>query len=152
MGAVVFVLVFTLIHTAAYTAAGALALALSRDLYRQEDRALDFLRDMDDPQAAPHVQRWFLPVQLARGALLACVLVPLLGPLGDLSVLMRFAVFFGLAAVWLDLASSVPFPNNLEGFVYFEPSYRRRARHGKLYLETALYALLLAAFAAWLAF
>jgi hypothetical protein len=152
MGALVFVLLFTLIHAAAYTAAGAVALALSRDLYRREDRALDFLRDMDDPEEAPHVQRWFLPVQLARGALLALVLVPLLGPLGEVSFLTRFLVLFGLAAVWLDVASSVPFPHNLEGFVYLKARYQRRAGRAKLYLETGLYALLLAVFVAWLAF
>ncbi len=151
MEALRFVLVFTFVHATAYTVAGAIALAISRDLYREKGRILDFLRDMDDEADAKHVQRWFLPAQLARGPLLAVVLLPILGPLADVPSLARFVTLFGLAALWLDLASSVPFSHNLEGFVYMKPRYLRLARHGKLYLETAIYASLLAAGVSWLA-
>ena len=152
MTALVFVLGFTLVHAVAYTVAGAIALSFSRDLYAEKGRVLDFMRDMDDETESLHVKRWFLPVQLVRGMLLAVVLLPILGPLGEATLLARFAFLFGAAVIWLDVASSVPFPNNLEGAVYLKPRYLRLSRHGKLYAETLLYGLLLAAPVAWLLF
>ena len=147
-----FTLWFTLLHTMAYTVAGAIALNVSGDLYTERARTLDFLRNMSDVEESGHVQRWFLPAQVVRGVVLSVVLYPVLGPLGDLSFPLRFAFFAGLFFVYLDFASSVPFINNVEGFVYFRRRYLAISRFWKLYLETVLYAVLLATGVAWLLF
>ncbi len=152
MSALLFVLGFALVHAVAYTVAGAIALSFSRDLYAEKERVLDFMRDMNDDAESTHVKRWFLPVQLVRGVLLAVVLLPILGLLGEATFLARFAFLFGAAVLWMDVASSVPFPNTLEGAVYLKPRYLRLSRRGKLYAETLLYGLLFAAPVAWLLF
>jgi hypothetical protein len=118
-----FSLWFTLLHAAAYTIAGAVALALSKDLYEHKNRLLDYLRDMGDEEDSKHVQKVFLPAQLLRGVLLSIVLYPVLGLLGDLSFALRFAFLAGLFFIYQDFGSSVPFNNNIEGFVYMKPRY-----------------------------
>lgn len=117
---------FTLIHSAVYTAAGALALRLSKDLYEEKKRLLDYLNDMSVEAENKHVAKWFLPAQLLRGLLMSVVLYPILGLLGDLSFGLRFAFLAGLMFFYTDLASAVPFPNNIEGFVYLKKRYLKK--------------------------
>ncbi|MFW6368860.1 MAG: hypothetical protein ACOCZ9_03890 [Spirochaetota bacterium] len=105
MGAPGFVLGFTVIHAVAYTLAGMIALKVSPDMYRQKDRLLDYLRDMSDETESAHVTRWFFPAQILRGVLLAVVLLPIIGLLGEISFAARCAFFAGLLIVYTDFAS-----------------------------------------------
>lgn len=147
---VLFSLWFTLVHTGAYVLAGVIALALSRDLYAERDRVLDFLRDMSNPSENAHVQRTFLPAQLARGVLLSVVLYPVLGTLTEASFAVTFGFFASLTFVYLELASSIPFSTNIEGFVYLRQRYWKVPSRWKLYLEAILYSVLLGLAMAWI--
>jgi len=147
-----FSLWFTLIHTGAYILAGLLALRISQDLYNGEKRLLDFITDMSEGGGAARVQRLFLPAQLLRGLLMSLVLYPLLPLLGDITFGARFAFFFGLMLVYTDFAGAVPFPHNIEGWVYMRARYLRKNLLWKLYFEIVIYSLLFAVFAAWLLF
>lgn len=147
-----FTLWFTVVHAAAYVVAGVISLAFSKDLYAQKGRTLDFLRDMNDPHESGHVNRTFLPAQIVRGVLMSVVLYPILGALGDMSVALRFVFLASLAFIYLEVASSIPFPTNVEGYVYLRDRYRGIPAVWKLYFEAILYAVLLAGPVAWLAF
>ena len=146
----VFIVLFTLIHAFAYTVAGATALRISPDMYREKGRVLDYLRDMSDDTESVHVTKWFLPAQLVRGVLMAIVLLPIAGLLGDISFLARFAFFAGILIIYADFASAVPFNGNIEGFVYMKPRYLASHKTWKLYVETVMYAILVAALASLL--
>jgi hypothetical protein len=135
---------FTLIHTVAYVLAGVIALSISKDLYAEKGRRLDFLRDTADERENRLVQRSFIPAQLVRGVLLSVVLFPILGALGEMSVALRFVFLASLTFVYLEVASSIPFPTNIEGWVYMKERYRSLPSVWKLYLEAVLYSLLLA--------
>ncbi|MDZ7801480.1 MAG: hypothetical protein U5K81_11905 [Trueperaceae bacterium] len=153
MGAyLLFAVGFTAIHAAAYVLAGVVALAVSKDLYAAKDRVLDFLHDMSDPVESRHVQRTFLPAQLLRGLLMAVVLFPVLGALSEMSFALRTVFFASLTFVYLEVASSIPFSTNIEGYVYMKARYRRLPSVWKLYLEVILYSLLLGFAASWLLF
>ena len=148
----IFVVLFTLIHAFAYTVAGAIALRISPDMYREKGRVLDYLRDMSDDSESAHVAKWFLPAQLVRGVLMAVVLLPIAGLLGDISFFARLAFFAGILIIYADFASAVPFNGNIEGFVYMKPRYLKSHKIWKFYLETVLYAVLVAVLAALLLF
>ena len=143
---------FTIIHTAAYTLAGVIALKISKDIYESKERYADFLRDMSDPTESIHVQKTFIPAQLVRGIIMSLVLYPLLGPLGEISFLARFFFFFGLMFVYTEISSAVPFPTNIEGFVYMRKKYMQGAKIWKFWLEIAIYSILFALPAAGLLF
>lgn len=152
MGSLSFVASFTLIHAAAYTLAGAIALRVSPDMYREKGRVLDYLRDMSNETESAHVTKWFFPAQILRGVLLAIVLLPIVGLLGQISFAARFAFFAGLLIFYADFASAVPFNGNIEGFVYMKPRYLQSGKVWKFYLETVLYAVIVGAAAAGLLF
>ena len=135
---------FAVLHTASYTLAGILALSISSALYRGPNRHMDFLRDASDPSEAKRLQRWAVPLQLPRGIVLALVLTPILEPLRSLGFWPQFFFLFGLMFVVADLASSVPFPGNMEGFIYLRDKYLKRGVYWKLHFESALYSLMLA--------
>jgi hypothetical protein len=135
---------FAVLHAVSYTLAGMLALSFSSDLYRGPERHLDFLRDASDPSEAKRLQRWAIPVQLPRGVLLALVLLPVLESLRGLGFWPQFLFLFGLMFVVADVASSTPFPGNLEGFIYLRDKYLRRGTYWRLHVESALYSLMLA--------
>jgi hypothetical protein len=135
---------FAVLHVVSYTLAGILALSISSALYRGPDRYMDFLRDASDPLESRRLQRWAVPLQLPRGIVLALVLVPILEPLRDLGFWPQFMFLFGLMFVIADLASSTPFPGNLEGFIYLRDRYLKRGVYWKLHFESALYGLMLA--------
>jgi len=75
---------------------------------------------------------------------LALVLVPILEPLRSLGFWPQFFFLFGLMFVVADLASSVPFPGNMEGFIYLRDKYLKRGVSWKLHFESTLYSLMLA--------
>jgi hypothetical protein len=145
-----FVLWFTLIHTVAYVLAGVVALSISKDLYEHRNRHLDFLRDMGDADENRKVQRAFLPAQLVRGVLMGLVLVPIVGALGEMTTVLRFGFLAALTFVYLEVASSIPFPTNIEGRVYLKDRYRSFPSVWKLYLEAVLYSVMLAGALTWL--
>src|SRR6056297_135805 len=151
---ILFSLWFTLIHTGTYTLAGMAALNISRDLYEGEQRLLDFLIDMSEGEKdeSGRVKRFFLPAQLLRGLLMSLVLYPVMPLLGDISFAGRFAFFFGLMFIYTDFAGAVPFPHNIEGFVYMKSRYLQKKMIWKLYFEIIIYSLLFALCTAWLLF
>jgi hypothetical protein len=141
---------FALIHTVCYALAGILALSISGTLYRGPNRRMDFLRDASDPTEARRLQRWAIPWQLARGFMLALVFLPVLDPLRSIGAWTQFLFLFGVMFIVADLASSVPFPGNLEGFIYMRDKYLKPGVYWKLHAESALYSLMLAASVGWL--
>src|SRR6056297_2037817 len=149
---ILFSLWFTLIHIGAYTIAGMAALNLSRDLYEGEKRLLDFLSDMSEGGENTRVKRLFLPAQLLRGVLMSLVLYPVVPLLGGISFGGRFAFLLGLMFIYTDFAGAVPFPHNIEGWVYMRSRYLRKDRLWKLYFEILIYSLLFAGLTAWLLF
>jgi hypothetical protein len=147
---ILFSLWFTLIHTAVYTIAGAIALRISKDLYEEKNRLLDFLRDMSLENENKYVAKWFFPAQILRGLLMSIVLYPILGFLGEMPIFVRMAFFGGLMYIYTDIASAVPFPHNIEGFVYLKERYRKKGFIWKLHLEILLYSILFGILAGWL--
>ncbi|WP_423189833.1 hypothetical protein ACO1PF_02775 [Alkalibacterium sp. f15] len=143
---------FIIIHTGAYTFAGAIALKLSKDLYEEQKRLIDYVRDMSDENDKKHVEKWFLPAQIIRGLLMSIVLYPILGLLGETSFLLRFIFMGGLMFVYTDVGSAIPFPHNVEGFIYMKPKYLNRKAMGKLYLEMVIYSVTFALLAGWFLF
>lgn len=140
---------FAVLHMVSYALAGILALSISSALYRGPSRHMDFLRDVSDPTEAKRLQRWAVPLQLPRGLVLALVLMPILEPLRDLGSWSQFLFLFGLMFIVADLASSAPFPGNLEGFIYLRDKYLKPGLYWKLHAESALYSLMLACSASW---
>lgn len=143
---------FVVIHTGVYTFAGMISLKISEDLYEERDRMLDYLRDMSDEKESEQVEMYFIPAQLVRGLLMSVVLYPLLGILGDISFLLRFAFLAGLMSVFTDFASAVPFPGNIEGFVYMKKRYLEIESFWKLYFEMIIYSILFGLLAGWFLF
>jgi len=107
---------------------------------------------MGDARESASVQKLFLPAQLLRGVLMSLVLYPLIGLLGQVPIAGRFAFFFGLFFICTDFASAIPFPNNIEGFVYYKERYKRKDSFWKLYVETGIYSVLLAGSVSWFLF
>jgi hypothetical protein len=152
MSYIVFSMLFIVIHTVSYTLAGIIALKVSKDLYENKQRIIDYLRDMSVKEESRHVEKWFLPAQLARGALMSVVLYPILGMLGEVSFVMRALFLGGLMFVYTDFACAVPFPHNIEGFVYMKPRYIRGNASAKLYLEMLIYSVIFGLAAGWFLF
>lgn len=133
---------FIVIHTVAYTLAGAVALKLSSDLYEEQKRLIDYVRDMSIESDKSHVEKWFLPAQIVRGLLMSVVLYPILGFLSESGFLLRVIFLSSLMFVYTDVGSAVPFPHNIEGLVYMKPKYLNTKAMGKLYLEMVIYSIL----------
>jgi hypothetical protein len=149
---VLFTLWFTLLHAAAYTIAGALVLKISKDVYEGKTRLMSYLRDMSDETERGHVQRWFFPAQLLRGAAMSVVLYPILDSIDALGFGQRFAFLGGLMFVYTHVACAAPGPDNVEGFVYLKPHLFDRTSFLKFQLEMVTYAMLFGVAGAWLLF
>lgn len=147
-----FSLVFMLVHTGAYLAAGLLAYRISHELYHGENRLLDFLKDMSDPTENSRVAKWSLPLQLLRGLVLSIVLFPIMGLLGDLPYGLRFVFLASLMFIYTDFASAIPFPHNIEGFIYMKERYFRKNAIWKLHFEMFIYSLLFGGISSWVLF
>lgn len=143
---------FIIIHTVSYTIAGVLALRISSDFYQGENRLLDFTRDMSNEDESRHVKKYLIPSQLLRGLLMSIVLYPILGLLGELSFGLRFGFMAGLMFIYTDFAGAVPFPANIEGFVYMKERYLNKHQFWKLYFEMIIYSLILGFFTSWFLF
>lgn len=136
-----FILFFVLAHMVSYTIAGVIALAVSKDIYESDHRHCDFLRDMSDPEESKAVSVFVFPAQFLRGLLMAVVLLPLLGPITELSFIKTFLLFAGLMFIYTHLAAVSPFIDNIEGQVYFKESYLVRKYFLKFQFEMVLYTL-----------
>jgi hypothetical protein len=147
-----FSLLFVLVHTGSYFIAGSLAYRNSRDLYQGENRLLDFLKDMGDKSENARVAKWTLPSQLLRGFLLSVVLYPIMGLMGDLSYLLRFVFLASLMFVYTDFASAIPFPHNIEGFIYLKDRYLKKSAFWKLQFEMIVFSLLFGLVSSWILF
>lgn len=147
-----FSLLFVLVHTGAYFIAGLLAYRISRDLYHGENRLLDFFRDMSDQAENARVAKLTLPLQLLRGLLLSIVLYPIMGLLEDLSYFLRFVFLASLMFVYTDFASAIPFPHNIEGFIYLKERYLKKSAFWKLQFEMIVFSLLFGLVSAWVLF
>jgi hypothetical protein len=152
VGYAVFIIGFTIIHTIAYTVAGMIELQFADYIYGGEERRVDFVRDMTIPEESTRIGLVFLPAQLVRGVLMAIVLLPLLGAIGNLTYGIRVAFLAGLMFVYADLASAVPFPNTIEGLVYLEEKYVSRDSFLTIQFEAILYSLMFGLSAGWFLF
>lgn len=148
----IFIVGFTVIHTVAYVVAGAVDLKISENLYSGEDRLVDFHRNMSNKKQSSHVEKYFIPAQLVRGFLMAIVLLPIFGMLGDISFILRFAFLAGIMIIYADLASANPFSHNIEGFVYLKEGYIDTKFLPVLYFETFTHGILFGLLSAWLLF
>ncbi len=137
-----FSLWFFLIHIISYMIAGMLALRISKDLYEGKSRLMDYHRDMSNHGESKHVHIWFIPGQILRGLLLSIILYPVIGPLGELAFVMRYAFFAGLMFVYTHLACAAPCPDNIEGFVYMKKRYITKSSFFKFQFEMVTYSLL----------
>lgn len=153
MAYVWFSLGFVAIHLAAYVLAGTVTLRFTRDLYTG-DKALfaQFLRDVDIPaeKSRQGVVMW--PAQLARGLLMSIVLYPILTPLGELSLPVRFGFLAALMFIYTDLAAATPFSNTIEGLVYLKKKFVRPGVFWRIQSEAILYSVLFGGLAAWILF
>lgn len=137
-----FSLWFTMVHVLSYMIAGMLALRVSKDIYEGNSRLMDYHRDMSDDAESKHVHIWFIPGQILRGLLLSIILYPVIGPLGELAFVMRYAFFAGLMFVYTHLACAAPCPDNIEGFVYMKKRYITKSSFLKFQFEMVIYSLL----------
>lgn len=147
-----FSLLFMLVHTGSYFIAGMLAYRVSHELYKGENRLLDFLKDMSDQGEMTSVAKLTLPLQFVRGLVLSIVLYPIIGFLGELSYLLRFLFLAGLMFVYTDFASAIPFPHNLEGLIYLKERYFKKSVFWKLQSEMIVFSLVFGLASGWLLF
>jgi hypothetical protein len=147
-----FSLLFTLVHAGAYLIAGLLAYRISHDLYQGENRLLDFLKNMADKSENARVARRSLPLQLLRGLLLSIVLYPIMGMLGDLPFGLRFVFLASLMFVYTDFASAIPFPHNIEGFIYMKDRYLKKSAFWKLQFEMIVFSVIFGLVSGWILF
>lgn len=150
---VVFAAMFAIMHTVVYHLAGFVALRLARDAYTSKAALYRHsFRDLEDPREARRIALVLIPAQLFRGALMAAVLLPLLGTLDDLSYGVRAAILGGLMFVYADFASAIPFSNTIEGFVYLKREFVARSIFLRVQAEAVMYSVSFGCATAWLAF
>ena len=150
---VIFTGLFIVAHFVAYTIAGVVSYRVSQDLYEGEARLLDFMKDMGNKPEYNSVSKLVYPAQLVRGLLLSIVLYPIIGLLGGLSFWVRFAFFTGLMFIYTDFACAIPFPHNIEGFVYLKEKYLgKKNAFWKLQYEMIIYSIVFGLLASWMLF
>lgn len=137
-----FIILFTIAHTVSYTAAGAIALKFSKDIYESKNRLCNFLNDMEVEEERKHVEKYFLLAQIARGFLMAVVLIPIVSALKNFMFIMQFIFFASLMFVYTHISSAAPFMDNIEGQVYFKKEYLLRKAFFKFQLEMVMYSVL----------
>ena len=120
-----FVLLVAVAHTVTYLVVGALAFTfVTHGLYEGADPLFgSYLRTPGEPALWQHVTTWFLPAQLARGALLGLALSPFLAVLRGWSVPRRGLAIASLYLVLGFWAAAVAAPGNIEGLVYLRPEF-----------------------------
>ncbi len=143
---------FILAHFISYMIAGVISYRFSKDLYEGEDRLLDFLKDMSKEEENAEVARYSLPAQILRGILLSVVFFPVLNAIGSITFINRAVFFAALMFIYTDLASAMPFPDTIEGFVYLKKQYLKASAFWKMQIEMIIYSLLFGLLVSWLAF
>jgi len=143
---------FILSHFVSYMAAGVISYRFSKDLYEGENRLLDFLKDMANDQENAEVAKYSLPAQILRGLLLSVVFLPVLDAIGSVTFLNRAIFFASLMFIYTDLASAMPFPDTIEGFVYLKKKYLQASAFWKMQIEMIIYSILFGLLVSWLAF
>ncbi len=83
---------------------------------------------------------------------MSVVLYPIIGFLGEGTFIMRVLFLGGLMFIYTDFASAVPFPHNVEGFVYMKSKYIQKKASGKFYLEMIMYSVFFGLAAGWFLF
>ncbi|MFN6944651.1 MAG: hypothetical protein ACK4ND_06865 [Cytophagaceae bacterium] len=83
---------------------------------------------------------------------MSVVLYPVLHTLGELSIGIRFAFFFGIMFIYADFCSAVPFSNTLEGYIYMKPEFVKKKVFWTIQMEAVIYSLIFGALASWLLF
>jgi len=149
---VIFSLCFTIIHALAYTIAGAISFRISKELYESKSRLMDYLRDMSNESEKKVVEKRFFPSQLVRGLLMSVVLYPLLAPLSNLSLIIRFTFFTSLMFIFTHFSSAAPCPDNIEGFIYMQKRYFSKSSFFKFQFEMLLYSMIFALLLSWIFF
>jgi hypothetical protein len=148
-----FTLMFFVVHTVAYYVAGTINYYFSKNLYGGRDQLYEsFLRNMSDKAEARRVGRWLIPAQLARAVGMSVVLYPVLGALGEMSFMMRFAFMGGIMFVYADCCSAIPFSNTIEGLIYMKKEFVRRKIFWLIQSEAVVYSLIFGLASAWLLF
>lgn len=143
---------FILAHFIAYIIAGVITYRFSKDLYEGKDRLLDFLKDMAIDEHNAEVGKYSLLAQIFRGFLLSIVLFPILNSLEALNFLTRAIFFAGLMFIYTDLASAMPFPDSIEGFVYLKKKYLKASAFWIMQAEMIIYSVTFGLLASWLVF
>lgn len=143
---------FILSHFIAYTIAGVITYRFSKDLYEGENRLLDFMKDMSNEKLNAEVAKLSMPAQIIRGLLLAIVFLPIFGSLESISFINRVIFFTGLMFIYTDLASAMPFPDTIEGYVYMKKKYLKGAAFWKMQIEMIIYSIIFGVLVSWLAF
>lgn len=110
-----------------------------------------FLRNMRDPAEKRRFFRLVVPTQVPRAVLMAVVLFPVLGALGDLGPWSQFLFLAGLTYIYTALASGAPFSHTIEGILYMKPHFVRRA-FWPTQIEAVLYAAMMGGAGAWFLF
>lgn len=141
---ILFILLFVIAHVISYTVAGAITLKFSKDIYETKNRLCHFLNDMANENERKHVEKYFLPAQLARGLLMSIVLFPIFDTLINLNIFLLFIFFASLMFVYTHLSSASPFMDNIEGHVYFKKNFLQKKSFIKFQIEMILYSLLFA--------
>ena len=143
---------FILAHFVSYMIAGLISYRFSKDLYEGEGRLLDFLKDMSNQEENSEVAKYSLPAQILRGILLSVVFLPVLNALSSISFINRAIFFAALMFIYTDLASAMPFPDTIEGFVYLKKKYLKASAFWKMQIEMIIYSILFGLLVSWLAF
>lgn len=139
----IFSALFTVLHIISYYTAGAINYRFTKDIYTGEDSlSTYFLRDTSKKEEISRINKLLIPAQIIRGLLMSVVLYPLLGPLGDLSFVVRFAFLGGIMLIYADFASAIPFCNTIEGLVYMKKRFVTRDIFLKIGSEAVIYSVL----------
>ena len=147
-----FIGVFFLIHTVVYMIAGNINLLWSNKMYGgREQLYRGYLRNIEEPQQKNYIAKAIWPGQLVRSILMAAVLFPIMGYVGELAFFQRFLFMGSLMFVYADVASAIPFSNTIEGLIYLEPKFVQPKVFWVIQSEAVVYSLLFGlATAAWL--
>ncbi len=149
----IFSLLFIVVHTISYYVAGAINYRFTKDIYTGEDSlSTYFLRDTSKEEEAKRIGKLLIPAQILRAFLMSVVLYPLLGPLGELSFILRFLFLAGIMLIYADFASAIPFCNTIEGLIYMKKRFVRREIFLKIGSEAVLYSVLFGLLVSWLLF
>ena len=126
------------IHTIAYMLAGMITYPIvhkGHPIYRY------YLRREEEKEWSK-AMKLLLPIQLLRGLLLSLVFFPILDYMKEMSIGINSVFLFGILFIVGGLASQIPFPGNLEGFVYIRDQFQKGRL--KFHIEDLIYCPIVA--------